>query len=337
MKSNRIINFGIIGCGVAGNRHALAISKIKGAKLVAVSSFSNASALKLASKYPQTLTMSPKEIISSKSIDVLCICSPNIFHSRQALAAIKTGKHLIVEKPLALKINDAQKILSLSNQKKVLVSVVFPRRFDKTWLNLYKLFKNKILGQIKVISIEQFYFRHDDYYINSNWHGKKDLDGGILLTQGIHYLDLLTILVSASCQDNKFDFKKLSANSIGIKQKQTIEVPDTIFSHFLLNEKILGSINISTSIYPGWSSRVFISCEKGSMTITNDMITSWGVDGIPKPSSASLGWAEDSVTPIIKDMINAIVHNSPLSINLSSVIDSLGLTLSLTKSIKNRY
>ncbi|MFA5025748.1 MAG: Gfo/Idh/MocA family oxidoreductase [Candidatus Shapirobacteria bacterium] len=334
MKKVKSINFGIIGCGVAGNRHAQAISKIKNAKLVGVTSFSGSSAINLASKYSGVLVMSLVEMMKSEAIDVICICSPNKFHARQAIMAINNQKHVIVEKPLALKVGDAQKILSLSLRKHVIVTVVLPRRFDKTWQGISKLFKKQILHHIQVVNLEQYYFRNDSYYTASSWHGKKELDGGVLLTQGIHYIDLLENLIDLSYQDKKIDLSHISRiNSIGIKLKRNLEVADTVSSQFLLDKKVLGSINISTSAYPGYSSKIFILCQQGSIVVVNDKIVSWGIVDVPKPGEGSSGWDEKSVIPIIKDMINSINTALPPKINLSSVVRSLELTLALNKSI----
>ncbi len=331
MTKFKQINFGIIGCGIAGGKHALAISKAKNTKLVAVCSKSNSSAIKLASKYEGTIVMDVNEIIKSKKIDVLCICSPNFYHSEQVLYAVSNEKHVIVEKPLAMDIISAQNILSLSKKNNVLVSVVFPRRFDKTWSTIYELFMNKILGEIRIITLEQFYYRSNDYYKNSNWHGKKELDGGILLTQGIHYIDLLANLISASYPNDQIKFDQIFINTIGTKTKNIIEFPDTVFSQFLIKNKVIGSIHISTSAYPGWNSRVFISCKQGSMVIADDTITSWGIDNVLKPTGGTNGWNGTSVTPIINDMINSLTYNLPLKFDLQSAIDSLDFALNLNR------
>lgn len=332
MSNFKQINFGIIGCGIAGEKHALAISKTKNTKLVAVCSKSNLSAIKLASKYAGTIVMDVNEMIKSKKIDVVCICSPNFCHSEQVLYAISNKKHVIVEKPLAMDIISAQNILSLSKKNNVLVSVVFPRRFDKTWSTIYELFMNKILGEIHIITLEQFYYRSNDYYKNSNWHGKKELDGGILLTQGVHYIDLLANLISASYPNDQIKFDQIFINTIGTKTKNIIEFPDTVFGQFLIKNKVIGSIHISTSAYPGWNSRIFISCKQGSMAIADDTITSWGIDNVLKPTGGTNGWSETSVIPIINDMVHALINHLPLKFDLKNAVNSLDFTFNLDKS-----
>lgn len=333
MKKNKIVRFGIVGCGVAGTRHALAISKTKNAKLLAVCSNSKKSAFELASKYLGTKVITFEKMIKSNLIDVICICSPNAFHAGQALQAIEHGKNVIVEKPLAMQINEALEILSLSKKNKVLVSEVLPRRYDKTWSGIYNLFLDKTLNDIRIITLEQFYFRNDDYYKNSNWHGRRKLDGGIILTQGIHYIDLLYSLISASLLPIQIKLKDIYIDSTGIQIKKAIGISDVISCHFSVNKKIIGSVNISTAAYPGSSARVFINCRQGNITITNDIITSWSIDKVPPPAQGTAGWNEKSVLPIVEDMTKALILKKPLQFDLQKAIDSLEFTLALNKTI----
>lgn len=333
MKKIKVVRFGIIGCGVAGARHALAISKTKNAKLLAVCSNSKISAYGLASKYPGIKVMTFEKMVKSDLIDVICVCSPNAFHAEQALEAITYGKNVIIEKPLAMQVNEALEILSLSKKNKVQVLEVLPRRYDKTWSGIYNLFLNKTLDDIKIITLEQFYYRSDDYYEKSSWHGRKKLDGGIILTQGIHCIDLLYNLISVSLLPTKIKLKDIYVNSIGMQIKKLIGNPDIIFSHFSINKKVIGSVNISTSAYPGLSARIFINCRQGCLTVVNDAITSWDIDKVPSPVQGTTGWKEESVLPIIEDMTEALVLKRPLHFDLQKAIDSLGFALALNKTI----
>lgn len=189
-----MIHFGIIGMGHIGKRHAQHIMQNKQACLQAVCDI-DSKALEPWKERKINSYTSFEEMLEQKEIEVLCICTPNYLHASHAVAAMKAGKHVVVEKPLTLNTSDAEWMKKVAKKENRIVFSVKQNRYNppvaiaKKWLD-----KNK-LGDVFLVQANCFWNRNDAYYAQSDWRGKKDKDGGCLFTQFSHFVDILYYLM----------------------------------------------------------------------------------------------------------------------------------------------
>ncbi len=184
-------NVGIVGFGYIGKHHCLAIKKLKNLyNLTAVyeKNISNINSKILDKKTKVFSKFEKKNIL--KNLDILIITLPTHLHLKFASIAIGNVKNIIIEKPLGLKLNLAKKLINKAQRKKTTIIVVKQLRFNPIFVFIKDMIKKRMFGKIYYISLDIFLNRSKSYFSNSNWKGRKKLDGGTLFNQISHYIDL---------------------------------------------------------------------------------------------------------------------------------------------------
>jgi UDP-N-acetyl-2-amino-2-deoxyglucuronate dehydrogenase len=185
-----LIRFALIGCGNIGLRHAEQIQRI--GKLMAVCDTVPAKAQDFGTRYAVPFYTDSSVLLNdlAKVIDVVVLCTPNGIHAAQAIQAFEKKCHVLVEKPMALSVQDCSRmILSANNAKKHLFTVM-QNRFNPPVMAVKHALDQKAFGKISSIQLTCFWNRDAAYYADS-WRGSLSLDGGVLFTQFSHFIDLL--------------------------------------------------------------------------------------------------------------------------------------------------
>lgn len=183
------IHFALIGCGNIAAEHLVQINRV--GVLSAVVDIQIAKAKQFSEIYQVPFFTSTADLYTSaQSFDVVVIATPNGLHAEQAIEAMQAGYHALVEKPMALTVDAAEAMHSVSLATGKQVFLVMQNRFNPPVQMLYDLLQKQVLGKIQEVQVNCFWHRPAAYYINS-WHGTLDLDGGTLFTQFSHFIDLL--------------------------------------------------------------------------------------------------------------------------------------------------
>lgn len=230
--------FAIIGCGRIAERHALQISRM--AKLVAVCDIDIEKAKSLANTYNTVYFDNAQAMLDTMpEIEIVSICTPNYLHAEHSILALNYGKHVLCEKPLAINVTYAQKMIEAAvlNHKKLFV--VKQNRYNPPIVALKTLLNDGKLGKINSFQINCFWNRPSEYYV-STWKGKKELDGGSLFTQFSHFIDLLYWLLG--------DVKSVKAN-ISNFQHAEIDIEDTGVVLFEMNSGAIGTMNYNVNAF----------------------------------------------------------------------------------------
>jgi predicted dehydrogenase len=255
------INFGIIGCGFISSLHAYALNNIEGAKLKGVYDLNMGNGKNFAKKYDAIYYDDINDLF--KNIDAVSICTPSGFHKEYAVKAAQAGKHIVIEKPLALTLSDCDEIIAACKQNNVKSTVISQLRYSDALKNLKYAVDNGYLGKLVSGSISMKYYRSPEYYENS-WHGTIRLDGGgALMNQGIHGIDILQYVMGG--------IKKVYGISKTLVRN--IEVEDTLCAAVEYHGGAIGVIEATTSIYPGFKRRMEICGDKGSIILEEDELT----------------------------------------------------------------
>lgn len=261
--------FGIIGCGMIANIHAKAIQKIPNAVIAGIYDPAADSVQEFAAQYQCRVYLSLEEMLADTGVDVINICTPSGVHAKQAIASARAGKHVIVEKPLAVNKEDAQAVVRVQRKTGVKICVISQLRFSCGVQALRDAVRQGKLGRIIMGSLSMRYYRSEEYYQKGGWRGRWSSDGGgALMNQGIHGLDLLSYICGPVVSVRAL-YKTLFHN---------IEVEDTLCAVLEFKNGALGTVEASTAIKPGSPRRIEIGGTQGSAVLTEDAITEWRVD-----------------------------------------------------------
>ena len=188
----KLVRFAVVGCGHIGKRHAEMISRNPNAKLAALADSANPSTLRIQQWQDIPFFDSLESMLASGTeTDVICIATPNGSHAQIALKALHAGKHVVIEKPMALNRTDAEKIIYKALSVNKHVFSVMQNRYSppSTWLK--EIIDSGILGSIYQVHVNCLWNRDERYYTPGSWHGSQTLDGGTLFTQFSHFIDIM--------------------------------------------------------------------------------------------------------------------------------------------------
>lgn len=187
-----MIQFAIIGFGHIGKRHAEHIMNNDACKLVAVCDID----LNIEKQLPEGIYFYPTldEMLSRTDIDVVCICTPNYLHCSHAVESMQAGKHVVVEKPMAMSIAECDEMIAVSKGTRKHIFAVKQNRYNPPVAAVKDLVQSGRLGKVYMMQVNCFWNRSNQYYAQSEWRGKKKQDGGCLFTQFSHFIDILYYL-----------------------------------------------------------------------------------------------------------------------------------------------
>ncbi len=253
-----VLEFGIVGCGRIAQRHAEHI--LKTGKLSAVSDTDIEKAKTLADKYGVPWFGSLKEMLAgAPSLDVVSVCTPNGLHAEHSIEALKSGKHVLCEKPMALSVSDCTAMINAAERANKRLFIVKQNRFNPPVMAVKDLIDQGKLGKIYSVQLNCFWNRNADYYKNS-WKGTKDLDGGTLYTQFSHFIDLLYWFLG--------DLKSLNAFTGNFDHQGLIEFEDTGVVTMEFLSGAIGTINYTVNAYKkNMEGSLTLFAEKGTVKI----------------------------------------------------------------------
>jgi len=253
------INFAVIGCGYIGKRHAEHISKL--ANLVAVCDINEEKAVQISDSYNCKRYINIDKLLEeSGNIDVVSVCTPNGLHAEHTIKALKKGNHVLCEKPMALNSSDCKLMIKTSKEVNKLLFIIKQNRFNPPIAALKKIIEEDRLGRIINVQLNCFWNRTDAYYLESDWKGKKALDGGVLFTQFSHFIDLLYWLIG--------DVSKVYSISKNFMHPNTIEFEDSGVVALEFNNGAIGTINFTiNSFKKNMEGSITIFGEKGTVKV----------------------------------------------------------------------
>jgi UDP-N-acetyl-2-amino-2-deoxyglucuronate dehydrogenase len=262
----RPIRFGIVGTGAIAPFHVQAIRAVPGAQVVGVSSRTRESAERFAQIHGIPFVAADAEALArSPEIDAIAITTPSALHRAPALAAIRHGKHLMIEKPIDATLEGTDEILDTARSAGVIVGSIFQARFGDGARALKQAIESGRFGRLVLCSAYVKWNRTASYY--TGWKGKLALDGGgALINQAIHAVDLLQWFAGLPAEVFAWTTRIVHTG---------IESEDTACAVLRYPHGAMGTIEASTAVWPGWSRKVEICGEHGSAAMEDDDIAQW--------------------------------------------------------------
>ncbi len=261
MNHDRKIKFVVLGCGHIGRRHAEMISNNDECELVAIIDIKPKNELVNINSFDVPYFNSLKELFeSSIEVDVVNIASPNGFHYEHSLQALEARKHIVVEKPMTLRKQEAENIIYKALNVNKHVFAVMQNRYSPPSQWLKSIIEDKILGKINFVQLSCYWNRDERYYVKDSWHGKKDLDGGTLFTQFSHFIDIMYWLFG--------DITSINSRFKDFNHQNLTDFEDTGSVTFDFINGGSGSFNFTTSVWnKNLESSMTIIAENGSVKV----------------------------------------------------------------------
>jgi UDP-N-acetyl-2-amino-2-deoxyglucuronate dehydrogenase len=261
--------FGIVGCGMVSDFHALAIEAMKGGHLECVFSRNRLNAERIAEKFDCTAYTDYPSFLAHPKLDIVTVATPSGAHLEPVEKAAKAGKHIICEKPLEITLERVDKMIRVCRRNKVMLAGIFPRRFNEATTVFKKAVESGRLGKVTMADAYIKWYRTQEYYDNGKWRGSWKLDGGgAMMNQAIHTIDLLYYLagnVSTVCA-----FADRSVH-------KRIEVEDIAVALVRFKNGAMGVIEGSTACYSptGNPAEVHMCGSDGSIFMQDNSFTVW--------------------------------------------------------------
>lgn len=253
---NSPYNIAILGCGKVAHLHAQAIQNLPNANLAAVWSRTKKNAVGFAMQYETKAFENIAQMVDSAQIDLVIVCTPHPFHRQPAVEAASAGAHILVEKPLASTLEDADAIIDACKNSGVKLGVVSQRRWYAPVMRVKKAIEAGKIGKPVFGTVNMLGWRDKNYYDADAWRGTWKMEGGgVLVNQAPHQLDLL-LWYMGEIDEVYGLWKNLN--------HPYIEVEDTAVAIIKFKNGGIGNIIVSNSQKPGIYGKVHVHGENGA-------------------------------------------------------------------------
>lgn len=239
MLSKKKLNIGIVGCGVQSNVLAKASLAVSEARLVAVTDIIEERAKEMTRRFSVKPYTNYNDMLSRKDIDVVFVVVPHYLHSEVSIAAAEAGKHVFVEKPMCMNLNEANKMIDAAEKADVKLAVGHVDRFNTGWIGAKRLIDDGAIGKILMLRLA----RHGSIPIQRRWFFDPKKGGGLLFDRFIYEADNARWLTGS-------EVKEVSAYGSVLRHKNLVkkagkEFIDTILATLKLENNIIAVIDDS--------------------------------------------------------------------------------------------
>lgn len=237
-----MLNFALVGCGRIAKRHSelLGTAQIGNARLAAVCDLNEGKAKKIGNHFDLPWYTDMHQMMEGESIDVAVVLTESGHHARNVIDLAGYGKHIVVEKPMALALDDADAMIRACDKAGIKLFVVKQNRFNVPVVKLREALVQGRFGKLVLGTIRVRWCRDQQYYDQDPWRGTWALDGGVLTNQASHHIDLLewmmgdidsvfakstTALVNIEAEDTAVAIVKFRNGALGVIEATTAARP----------------------------------------------------------------------------------------------------------------
>ncbi|MGB2561194.1 MAG: Gfo/Idh/MocA family protein [Akkermansiaceae bacterium] len=340
------MKFGIIGAGMIGRFHAQAISDMTGGCLHSVLDRNLERAEELASEFGAKAYADIDDFLADPALEIVTVGTPSGAHLDPALAALKAGKHAIVEKPLEITTERIDELMAAAKAKGKTLAAILNRRFHPGMDAFKKAVDEGRFGVLASASAYIKWYRDQAYYDSAGWRGTWALDGGgALMNQSIHTVDALLYLAGPA--------KRVTANTVCLAHER-IEVEDHCVALIEFENGARGVIEASTCTWSsdGHPARVQLAGTEGSVFLADEAFEVWDFKNerdedaeiqntLMKGQEAGLGANDPSAINTyqhqrnFEEVVQAIAENREPSTSATEARKSVELIQAIYQSASN--
>ncbi|MFC3210886.1 Gfo/Idh/MocA family protein [Planomicrobium okeanokoites] len=331
------MNFAIIGCGFIAKKHALAIKNISNAELIAVCDRVPETMEFYKNEYGAKPYLDSVEMLKDKNIDVVCICTPSGLHAVIAEEVAAAKKHIVLEKPIAMTLEETDRIINAAKENDVKLTIVHPNRFRTAVQETKKILDQNLLGKISHANCIVNWNRGQEYYNQAPWRGTKTHDGGVLMNQAIHNLDLLLWFMGTPAEIFSMEATRL----------RNIEAEDVSTGVIRFENGAIANVQAATTVYPkNFEESITIFGEKGTLKIGGSNALYFEHLEIQDLSESDMKliiekvesdpWGTPGHQRIIEEMIFALENNIDPAVTGEDGKNALKLVLAFYESAESK-
>jgi UDP-N-acetyl-2-amino-2-deoxyglucuronate dehydrogenase len=253
------IRLGLIGCGRIAKNHLDAVSQIPEAEFVALCDSNLEKAEHMAKERGISKVYSDyHEMLENEKLDLVSICTPSGMHPEMGVAVANAKINVLTEKPMAINVESADKLIKACDDNHVKLFVVKQNRLNSTMQLLKRAIEKDRFGRIYMAQANVFWQRPQSYYDQEKWRGTWEFDGGAYMNQASHYVDAIYWLLG--------NVDSVSAYTATMARK--IEAEDTGSAILHFRSGIIASINVTMLTYPkNFEGSITIIGEKGIVKV----------------------------------------------------------------------
>jgi UDP-N-acetyl-2-amino-2-deoxyglucuronate dehydrogenase len=271
--------FGIAGAGGIAATHAAAIAMLPAACLVAVADLRPGTARAFAAEHGCAAEPGIGALLARDDIDVVSVCVPSGLHAEVGTQAAAAGKHLVIEKPIDVTLAAADRLIAAARTAGVAMTVISQHRFDAGLTELRRLLDAGALGRPVLGEASTKWYRGQGYYDSAAWRGTWSLDGGSLMNQGIHYVDLLRWSMGPVAE----------VMAVCATRAHQVEVEDVALALLRFSSGAVGTIAASTAVFPGFAQRLEVTGTEGTVVVEDGEIVHRAFRAGPAGPAAGAG------------------------------------------------
>lgn len=247
----------VIGCGAIAGNHVAAYRDAAGVDVVACFDIDDRRVREFAADHDIAFAASSLDELFDYGVDLISVCTPHPTHEAVVVAAAKRGVHVLCEKPIAIDAPAAERMVSACNDAEVVFGSVFQRRLWPAAQRIRRAIDDGTVGDPILARAEVLLHREPSYYTAAPWRGKWETDGGgVLMTQAIHYVDLLQWYLG------EVDWVMTTADTF--KHGEYIEVEDTLAATLRFTSGAIAQFTASTALAPALGQRIAITGSTGA-------------------------------------------------------------------------
>jgi UDP-N-acetyl-2-amino-2-deoxyglucuronate dehydrogenase len=257
-QSRRDFRVALVGCGRISKNHFDALRRVDGLGLSAVCDIVPERARAAGEQEGVPYFASYDELLDQADSDIVSICTPSGLHSAQGGLAARAGKHVITEKPMAITLGQADDLVKACDDAGVFLFVVKQNRLNPPIQLLRRAIDRGRFGRIFLANTTVRWQRPQEYYDAAPWRGTWEFDGGAIMNQASHYVDLIQWLVGPV----------ESVMAITATQARRIEAEDSGVAILKFRSGALGVIEVNVLTYPrNLEGSITVLGERGSVKI----------------------------------------------------------------------
>lgn len=265
------LRFALIGCGVIAATQARALQAMPGdAELVACCDVDPNRAEEFAAAFG-VRARTYEDVLADPTIDAVTVCTPSGAHAEIGVPALLASKHVLVEKPMEVTLEECDQLLAAARTTGATLAVVSQHRFDPASRTVAEAIARGELGRLTVAECRVPWFRTQEYYDSDAWRGTRALDGGgALMNQGIHTLDLMLSLCGP------VSTVMGTTTTVG---HERLEVEDVAAAVVTFRSGAVGTVLAATAAYPGRAAQLAVHGTHGGAVINGDRLELLAVEG----------------------------------------------------------
>lgn len=334
------IGFGLLGAGVIAPTHANALRAADAVDFIAVADLDAARRDRLAREFGCRSCPDLEALLADPAVEAVNISLPNQLHFSTAMACIRAGRHVLVEKPPALSLHEIDTMAAAAVEAGVKVGVILQSRTRRTIQRLRQAVVDGRFGTLYQADVYIKWYRPAEYYTGEAWRQVRQAGAGVTIQQAIHYIDTLQFCVGPA--------RRVQARMHNLGHPEVdLEDTMTVFTDFAGGAR--GVIQASTAFWPGTEVRLELNGSHGAVALSGDRVVRWEF-AVARPDDAEMQQEDPTAArrstithavadysghlALVEDLVDAIRHDRPPQVDLPSVRPTMEWVFAMYQSAK---